>query len=367
MMQVNPLRSLYLHVILLGGLGVTLIAPRYVQAQRWNVNVSESEVTSIVRELLSRAELPPDKVLRGSYPLLNYQGNSSATLPLLSFPCPLLLSCDALTTQLKSQLLTRGYQLVYSDQSPRENGPIYYAVARGKTPVMVLRLYPSHTTITSLLHITQTLIQYQSVLHSLPLHLTLSFDEELLGIAPRLIQQLIEQGREHFIRVDEVMVKRAMLDPNTGSLILDSAQRRTQFAQRIDVMFERLPSALGVYLDQRAQDALDRSLTDELVARCAIQHRMIVAARHHDDILRSVTRSHGVRFVELKHYIDDNAADQKQLNDQLRALEATLVLTGDVTLDLHLSSASQLREFNEWISRVTQRQVNILRISEIAR
>ena len=138
-------------------------------------------------------------------------------------------------------------------------------------------------------------------------------------------------------------------------------------AQRIDMMFKRLPSALGIYLDRRAQDALDRALIDELVSRCATQHRMIVAAQHHDDILRSVTRAQGVRFVELKHHIHDQSADQKQLNDQLKALEATLVLTGDIALDLHLNSASQLRDFSMWISRVTQRQVSILRVSEIAR
>jgi hypothetical protein len=98
-------------------------------AQRWSVNASESEATMIVRELLTRAELSPEKILRGAYPLLGYQDDTSAVLPLLSFPCPILLSCDEFTEQLKSRLITRGYHLIYSDQSPRDYGPIHFAIA----------------------------------------------------------------------------------------------------------------------------------------------------------------------------------------------------------------------------------------------
>ena len=167
--------------------------------------------------------------------------------------------------------------------------------------------------------------------------------------------------------IDGVMIKRAMLDPDTGALIRESEQRRDQFAQRLNAMFTLLPSALGVYLDRDAQEALDRASIDELVEQCVSQHRVIVVAQHYDDILRSVARARGVRLATLEHQLRDQEVGKKRLGDQLKALEATLVLTGDLSLDLYVKSAAKLRVVSRWISQVAQRQVSILRISEIAR
>ena len=345
---------------------IVALAPYRGQAQRWSANASESEATSLVRDLLTQAELPPEKILRGSYPLLGYQDHTSALLPLLSFPCPLLLSCDAFIAQLKSLLLTRGYQLVYSDESPRPGGPIHFAIARGHTPVMALRLYPAHTSITSVLHMTAKTIQHQAILRSLSPHLTFAFSAEVLNTSPRFVQQLIEQDREHLITIDEMMVKSALFDFESGSVIREAATRRSQLGRQIKRLFDALPSALGIYLGRRAQDALDRAAIDELVEQCALQYRVIVAARHHDDILPSVARAHGVRYVALEHQLQ-SAMSQQILKNQLKAFEATLVLNGELRLDVNVDSASKLLDVSRWIRQAVQRQVSVLRISEIAR
>ena len=168
--------------------------------ERWRVNASEAEAISIIRDLLKRAEMPSGKLKRGAYPLLGAEERS--VIPLVSTPCPLLLSCDELVEQLKVALLNRGYQLIYSDQSPRPNGPLHFAIARGKRPVLALRLNPAHSSITAVLHIDESLIAHQATLRALPEHITLSLSSEVIMSAPLLLNRLVEQNRALLVSVD---------------------------------------------------------------------------------------------------------------------------------------------------------------------
>ena len=332
--------------------------------ERWRVNASEAEATSIIRDLLKRAEMPSGKLKRGAYPLLG--ADERSVIPLVSTPCPLLLSCDELVGQLKVALLNRGYRLIYSDQSPRPNGPLHFAIARGKRPVLALRLNPAHSSITAVLHIDESLIAHQATLRALPEHITLSLSSEVIMSAPLLLNRLVEQNRELLVRIDEVMIKRALLDPESGALIQESARRRDQLRRELDRLFKQVPSLVGVYLDQRALEALDRALSDELVERCAQQHRIVVTPSHDDDTLRSISRTLGVRSFELSSSLNDQNGRVSALSERLKALEATLVLTGEITLDLDLSTPINLRDFSQWIYQVKQRQVHLFRVSERA-
>ena len=162
------------------------------------------------------------------------------------------------------------------------------------------------------------------------------------------------------------MIKRALLDPESGAVIPESERRRAQLRQTLDALFERAPSAVGVYLDRRAMDALDRALIDELIAHSAGQHRVIVTPRHHDDTLRSVARAEGVRHLELTSALKDQGDRSLKLGARLKSLEAALVLTGEIALDLDLSTPMRLSTFTQWINQIKQRQVHLFRVSERA-
>lgn len=345
-----------------------MLTPQQSRADRWRDHGSEAEVSTLFRSLLEEAELDPKVIEVGAYPLFGPQFSEGAVLPLLSSPCPLLLSCDELIRRFRVELLSRGYQLVYSDQRPRSGGPRHYAVSMGRTPVLAIRVYESSTLLSAVLHLNPASVQREAEIENLPSHLTLSIDQELMQQLPDLPLWLAHREREFLIRIDEVLIRRALIDPDQGTRVIASQQRRSQMRSALKALISLAPDALGFFLDQRALEAMDRSLIDELVEFSADKHRVIVTPKVMSPVLNAVALSKGVRAFELTRTIDlGRVGDDNMLQQGLSAVEAALVLEGEAALSLNFISPTQRDTFKRWLSGLAERKVNLLRVSERAR
>ena len=336
-------------------------------AERWEEHASEAEVQSLIYQLLEDAELDLDAVDQGSYPLIGPQYSSRAVLPLLSSPCPLLLGCDALIQRLRNELLNRGYRFVYSASSPRVGGPRHYAIARGKKPVMALRLFETSSIVSLVLHLDPGAINRESDLEALPAHVTLTLGEEELSQLPQLATWLDHREREYFIRIDDLLIKRALIDPETGERVMHAHERRSRLRDRLNKLYDRAPAALGLYLDLNATQAVDRALIDEIIQHSQHEHRVLILPDQASPLLSAAALTNGVRQFTLSQELDLRSDRGTQLLSRtLSSLEATLVLDGGASLGLRLASAEHLTVIKKWLSRVAQRKVSLLRLSERA-
>ena len=154
-------------------------------AKRWANHSSELEVYELIYTLLLEAELPPNKIKRGSYPLY-FSEQARSSFPLLSAPCPILSDCESLLKAIRAKILRSGYHLVYPERSPRPNGPLHFAIAKGNQAVMALRLLPTTSIATLLYHLSSTDELIRSDIKTLPSHLTLVINDQAVIQNPNL-------------------------------------------------------------------------------------------------------------------------------------------------------------------------------------
>lgn len=328
-------------------------------SERWSAHSSEAEVYEIISTLLIEAELPPNKIRRGSYPL--YQTDlPMQPFPLVSAPCPLLHDCEALIKSLRTRILRRGYHLVYSDQESREQGPLFFAIARGKTPVMALRLFQAASSATLLYHISDQGTISQSELGGLNPHLSFVIDESMTKVF-HLIKWLDQSRREYVIKLDALTIKRVLLHPATGELITDFKERKAALREYLMSLVKYAPNSLGFYVNQEVNLSLDRAALDELVTFCANHNRLLVTAKLSDDLLRSVSRAFGVRTFEFTHQLPNDKFDEN-----LKGLETQLVINGEISAEFDVVDNKKRQRLITWMSDLIRREVILLSISESA-
>lgn len=329
------------------------------EAESWEAHDSEAEAYTILSQLFQTAELPSSKIKRGSYPLF-MKGAKRASFPLMSAPCPLLNDCESLITTIRSSLLNRGYHIVYSDQKAREGGPIHFAIAKGQRPIMALRLMPAATSSLLLLHLNSGLDTIQRLFELNP-HLNYIVSERIAANERALIEWLDDQRREYLLELDDLSIKRALLNPSTGDLIMDPKARREAIYHLLVDRVKLAPNSVGFYLDQEVNYALDRNVLNELVDFCAKQHRILVLSDVHDELPRYVAQTKGVRsFVLYSH------SKESVLTEKLRSIETQLVLDGEAAAEFELKDVSDWPIFYEWLEKLNTRDVSLLRLSEAA-
>ena len=332
---------------------------RQADAQLWSNHASEAEAYEIISELLQAAELPPSKIRRGSYPLYR-KGLDTQYFPLVSAPCPLLSDCETLIKSLRARILRHGYHLVYSEQESRPSGPLHYAVARGQTPVLAIRLLPAASSATLLYHISSQSTISQSDLGGLNPFLSFVIDESMTKVFD-LIMWLDQSRREYVIKLDALTIKQALLHPSTGEVLTDFKDRKAAFSEYLRNLIKYAPNSIGFYVNQEVNLSLDRAAIDELIAFCAQHNRLLVTANLSDNLVQSIARAHGVRAFEFVHRLVN-----KKFDENLKGLETQLVINGEVSAEFDMTGPQKRNILASWMHELTQREVVLLSISESA-
>ena len=359
----NQLNHLFIitrsKAIILLCLSQLLIRPQ-AHAKPWAQHSSEAEVYEQIYNLLLEAELPPQKIKRGSYPLyLNKQNRS--IFPLLSTPCPILSDCESLLKSIRAKILRSGYHLVYPDRSPRPDGPLHFAIAKGNQAVMALRLLPTTSTATLLYHISATNELMRSDIQALPIHLTLVLSDQDILQNPNLSTWLDAESREYLIKLDPLAIKRALIHPNSGKLFTTASERAKAIKQLLTDIIKRSPGSIGFYIDQDVNLTLDRVMLDQLMLTCSKYHQVLALSRLSDPLIHALALASGIRSFKF-----DELVNSKQLKNTLKSLEARLVIEGEVNSEFQMTSVETKSKFIRWLKNIKQRQVMILRLSESA-
>ncbi len=356
---IRPLFRVGFIVIFFSSLSLSLLSSN-IYAQRWTQHSSEAEVYEQIYQLLIKAELPPQKIKRGSYPLyLSEQDRSS--FPLLSTPCPILSDCESLLKSIRNTILRSGYHLVYPETSPRANGPLHYAIAKGKKAVMALRLIPKTSIATLLYHLSSVNELMRSDIQSLPEHLTLSISDNDLLQHPELITWLDMEGREYVITLDPLNIKRALIHPSTGQLYTNASERATALQTLLLKLIQQAPNSVGFYINQELNLTFDRVMLDQLMLSCEKHNRILALSKLSDTLIHSLALAYGVRSFNFTEQVNG-----KSIKTELKSLEAQLVIEGEIHSEFEVNSIESKASFIRWLNHLSSRDVMILRLSESA-
>lgn len=329
-------------------------------AKRWSSHSSELEVYELIYTLLLEAELPPKKIKRGSYPLyLNEQARSS--FPLLSAPCPILSDCESLLKTIRAKILRSGYHLVYPERSPRPDGPLHFAIAKGNQAVMALRLLPTTSIATLLYHLSSTDELIRSDIRTLPSHLTLVINDQDVIQNPDLGAWLKVEKREYLIKLDPLNIKRALIHPNSGELFTSVDERAEAINQFLSNLIKRAPNSVGFYIDQDVNLSLDRVMLDQLIHICEKYNQILALSHLSDPLIHALALAAGVRSFQFNGLVK-----RKQLKNALKSLEAQLVIEGEINSEFKIAGIEERLSLIKWLKDLEDRQVMILRLSESA-
>ena len=343
-------------------LGCLMIYSSTSHAQRWSAHTSEAEAQDIIYSLFEQLELPSHKVRRGSYLLLStvVKKDQAEYFPLISAPCPLLSDCESLIAQLRTRLIQRGYQLVYSAQKSRSQRPLYFAVAKGNQPVLALRLFPGSSLATIIVSLQAKRQIGLKELKKVSPHITFILSEEITSTSPQIKLWLEQTKREYLVSLDHLTLHRALIDSSTGNPLSDFHKRKLALNQVLSSLIQNTPSSIGLYISSLTKSTLDRALLDELMTFSAKNRLYLLFEKTDDDIPLAVARSFGVRSLEVIH------SDQNQtLKEYLKSLEANLVLDGTISTII-APKLADWSDFITWLKKLEESDVSFLRTSETA-
>jgi len=315
----------------------------------------------VLVEALSQRGVPRTQIQLGRFPLLHDQAKAGETLPLLSSPCPPQLSPDQALNSLTPALLQVGYRLISSERAWRPGRPIFAGVSYDGRPALALRLFPSGPRLSVIMSPPPSDQVPPRLLRRLPDQLTFALDLNAPGVMATY-DYLSASGRELILNSSpNDWLNRGVTASLQRDERLDLAARwRAQLSQ-----LTTYPQLSGVKLPTQALLFQDvpyiEALADELTAT---RVTVIEPVEGLPQLARSVLQARGVRRVKLTHSLSD---ELETLLEELRGVEAALVLEGHATLWVPPLRQDAWRALTAWLTEVTlHKGVWLLRASEIA-
>lgn len=310
--------------------------------------------------LLTEAGVPPSGIEHGLYPLRGPGRPADATLPLVSFTCPAHQGCEALLSSLEAGVAASGYALARGNRPDDPQRPAYRALSRAGAPALAVRALPPGP------------------------RLTLVIDG--VGDDPATLEPLIA------------------LDPHVTYGVLSSAAHATEAATRLSgdgrEVIAHLPMDAGGAGAAGGLPPLTTEMSPEAVAEAARAHLArvpgAVGADNHQGARFTTSRAHVGAVLEVLreralYFLDGGASPASvaqpaaqalgvrtaarthrleargdALAAELRAVEAALVLEGHAVV-IARPDAETLTALGPWLEGLRERNIHLLRLSEIVR
>lgn len=312
-------------------------------------------------EALTARGVPRSLIALGRFPLIDERLPPGQTLPLLSATSPPNMSPEKALQSLTPILLQGGYELTASDRAWSPGRPSYAGVTYEGHPVLALRLSPSGPRLCVIMSPPPPEEVAPRLLRRLPEHLTFALDLNALG-SMATYDYLSSAARELILSSPaQEWSARGLSSPLSGEDNPDLAAR-----WRAELSALRTHAHLsGLMLPPRALVLQDlpylNALAEELkVARVTL----IEPVSSLSELSVSALRAQGVRRLKVTHEL--SSAEGLML-EELKRVEASLVLEGHATLWVPPLRREAWRVFTAWLTELTlHKGVWLMRASEVA-
>lgn len=315
----------------------------------------------VLVDVLSQRGIPPSQIKFGRYPLIHQQAQLGSTLPLLSAPIPLDLSPTQTLQVLTPPLLEVGYELVTAEREWVPGRPLLAGVSYEGRPVLALRLSPPGPRLSIIMSPPASEEIPPRLLRRLPEHLTFAINLEESG-ALATYDYLSAAGRELLLHSPSTHWEHRGLTPPPN------AQREQDPAARWrDLLGELIkrPYLSALYLPERALSFQPLSHLKKFAQELKSMRITLV-----EPIGGLAQRSKAMmiaqenRLIQITHELDPSPT---RLMEELKRVEATLVLEGEAVIWVPPLNRNTWRSFTSWLTELTlHKGVCLMRISEMS-
>lgn len=307
---------------------------------------------------LEAAGVPGRLITHGRYPLTGPGRRVGETLALVSFTCPVGKDCGPVLRTVDEHASQAGYTLIAPASEDAPDRPWFRALARDGHPALALRAYPAGPRLTVILTQVGREPSLLDALLALDPHVTYAVLPNSSD-SGRMARRLADSGRE--------VIADLPLEPSDphaidGPDFLLAGMTPERVRSGLDGLLARVPEVVGAstYLGDRFATAREpvTALLESLAERGLF---FLDDLDTPASLTEAAARVVGVRAARATHHIDDEG---EALAARLRAVEAALVLDGSAVVVL-TPRPGTLVALRPWLAGLRQRQIHLLRLSEI--
>ena len=342
------------------------------------------EAIEALLESLEALGVSREQVELGSYPLIApllagdaaESGAAPAPLlppvmPLLSAPCPLSLEGPRALEHLTPALLRAGYQLSASETPWRAGRPFFVGVSRGGVPALALRLMPSSSRLTVLMAPPPPVEVPPRDLRRLPDDVSFAVDLAAPG-GLATYDYLANARREVLLHTPRASWEERGAAPPAPAPRAPGAEGAAppldltlRWEPELRALSAR-PHLSGLALPASALSYQTPPHLEALMARLVEERVTLVEPIEGGTPLAfALARSRGVRVLRPTHAVEGSSLERLEVS--LKAVEASLVLSGAATLWVPPLTREAWKRVALWLTHLTaERGVALLRASEVA-
>lgn len=312
----------------------------------------DPQVDQMVIAMLAQSGVDSARISKGVYRLTGAQWSKNPLRPLLQIQLPSVQAAATFWQRLSDLLLEKGYQLAPPKSASDARRPDFRAVAKNGMPELILRALPSGPSVTIVVDGVGHEPALLESLIALDADVTYSVDSDS-AFAETIANSLADANRELITSV-------ALSAP----LELPTVSETNHVFQLLERSLASTPGTSGLDLNLVDETAWSPPVLQDLLSQIGrrgmfVLNRNLVAS----DRMMQASHRFGLRMEKPSHVIQGN---DSELATRFRRLDSTLAYAGHVNL-LIQASPKTLVMLGRWLETLRQRDVSILRLSEVVR
>jgi len=313
---------------------------------------------ALVSQVLPTLGVSGVAVEYGVYPLRGAGRGPEATLPLVSFTCPVDRPCGTIFRTLRQLAAAKGMSLIGHQGREQAARALYRALLDKGHPALALRAYPAGPRLSVVLTGVGQDAALVEPLLGLDADVTFAVQADARD-ASRVARRLTDAGREIIAHLPMEPI-----DPSTGSqrrhlatsMSVEAIERET--ADYLD----RVPGAVGA--DNHRGGRLTTSRTHMQAVLSVLAQRGVFffdGLTSDASVGAATSHANGVRVTARSHRLTGDAVS---IDAQLKSVEVALALEGHAVIVAE-ASTTVLGVLPRWLQALRSRRVSLLRLSEI--
>ncbi|MGB0648047.1 MAG: divergent polysaccharide deacetylase family protein [Bradymonadia bacterium] len=312
----------------------------------------DPHLDQMMLDMFEQCGVDSARISTGIYRLTGSQWEENPLRPLLEIQLPSVQPAATFWQRLSDLLAKKGYQLAPPKSSSGTHRPDFRAVAKNGAPELIIRALPSGPSVTIVVDGIGHEPALIEALIDLDTDVTFSVDSDS-AFAKTVSTALTDAKRE---LITSVALSKPLEEP--------SANTKNQVAGLLAQSIVSTPGTSGLDLNLVDDDAWSPSMLNELLSRIGtkglfILNRNLVSS----DRMGEASHRFGLRMGKPSHVI---RGKDTELATHFRRLDSALAYAGHVNL-LIQATPKTLSFLDQWLATLRQRDVSILRLSEVVR
>ena len=310
-----------------------------------------------VLKALTTAGVSSHSIQYGVFPLRGTGRQAGETIPLISFTCPSGTQCADTFRAIESTTAPAGLTLVKSARPDVVGRPAFRALSANGRPALAIRAFPAGPRLSVVVTGLGADPGIVDALTALDTHVTFGVLATAIH-AHTVAERLQKRGREVIAELPMEPMGEAAPVPGT----LTTKMSPEEIGAQVSALLKNVPGAVGISNHQGGRLTTSRQHMSAVLEALRERALYILDRRTSPASLAIPTaRAMGIRGIPRTHEVTGGEGD---LQARLRAIEAALVLDGHAVVVVE-PDVELIVALKTWLTKLNDRKIRILRLSEV--